>query len=39
VEWEVIESRENSEELREEVGGYNDVMQVEIEHRHGRDIF
>jgi len=39
VEWEVIESRADSDEFREEVGGYNDVMRVEIEHRYGRDIF
>jgi hypothetical protein len=39
VEWEVIEQRADSDELREEVGGYNDVMRAEIEHRYGRDIF
>jgi hypothetical protein len=39
VEWEVIESRADSDKLREEVGGYNDVMRAEIEHRYGRDIF
>jgi hypothetical protein len=37
VEWEPV--RDNpSAELIAEMGGYNDVMRVEIEHRFGRDI-
>ena len=39
VEWEVVKGPTDSKELREEVGGYNDVMRAEIEHRFGRDIF
>lgn len=39
VEWQVIDSPVFAKELRDEVGGYNDVMPAEIEHRFGRDIF
>lgn len=39
VEWEVVKGPAASKELREEVGGYNDVMRAEIEHRFGRDLF
>lgn len=42
--WEVAKSKSpprsnESDHLREEVDGYNDVMEAEIEHRFGRDIF
>jgi hypothetical protein len=39
VAWEVVSSRTQSKDLRERMGGYNDLMRAEIEHRFGRDIF
>ncbi len=39
LEWEVIRSPRDSKQLREEIGGYNDIMRAEIEHRFGREIF
>ena len=39
LEWEVISSSLNSKDLREEIGGYNDIMRAEIEYRFGREIF
>ncbi|HZY86467.1 MAG TPA: hypothetical protein VFE78_16655 [Gemmataceae bacterium] len=39
VEWEVVSSKEDSKELREEVAGYNEVMRTAIEKRFGPDVF
>jgi hypothetical protein len=39
VEWEVVSSKEDSKELREEVAGYNEVMRAAIEKRFGPDVF
>ena len=38
VSWKVINSKDDSQDLCEEVGEYNDVMRAEIEHLFGRDI-
>ena len=39
VEWDVINSTSVSQELLDEVGGYNVVMRADVEHRFGREIF
>jgi len=39
VEWEVVNSKEDSKELREEVAAYNEVMRAAIEKKFGPGAF
>ena len=38
VDWETVDNPPETEALLAEMGGYNDVMRVEIEHRYGKGI-